>query len=96
MKIRKNSEVRNFGVNRWYVTEKEVRKLLDNGTCEIFTSWPFERITDYEYINIMSDDYTVRIFASDCEEVKVIYSKEYNNYINVVVTKDGKTIPVIL
>ena len=44
----------------------------------------------------MSDDYTVRIFASDCEEVKVIYSKEYDNYINVVVTKEGKTIPVIL
>ena len=96
MKIRKNSEVRNFEVNRWYVTDKEVIELLNNGTCEIFTNNYFERITDYEYINIMSDDYTVRIFASDCEEVKVIYNKEYNNYINVVVTKDGKTIPVIL
>ena len=96
MKIRKNSEVRNFEVNRWYVTDKEIIELLNNGTCEIFTSRSFEQVTDYEYINIMSDDYTVRIFASDCEEVKVIYNKEYNNYINVVVTKDGKTIPVIL
>ena len=96
MKIRKNSEVRNFEVNRWYFTDKEVLELLNNGICEIFTSNYFEQITDYEYINIMSDDYTVRIFASDCEEVKVIYSKEYNNYINVVVTKDGKIIPVIL
>ena len=96
MKIRKNSEVRNFEINRWYVTDKEILELLNNGTCEIFTYPSFERITDYEYINIMSNDYTVRIFASDCEEVKVIYNKEYNNYINVVVTKDGKTIPVIL
>ena len=96
MKIRKNSEVRNFEINRWYVTDKEVLELLNNGTCEILTYRSFERITDYEYINIMSDDYTVRIFASDCEEVKVIYSKEYDNYINVVVTKEGKTIPVIL
>ena len=96
MKIRKNSEVRNFEVNRWYVTDKEIIELLNNGICEIFTYPDFEQISDYEYINIMSDDYTVRIFASDCEEVKVIYSKEYNNYINVVVTKDGKTIPVIL
>ena len=96
MKIRKNSEVRNFEINRWYVTDKELLELLNNGTCEIFTSRYFEQITDYEYINIMSDDYTVRIFTSDCEEVKVIYNKEYNNYINVVVTKDGKTIPVIL
>ena len=96
MKIRKNSEVRNFEINRWYLTDKEVIELLNNGTCEIFTSRSFEQIIDYEYINIMSDDYTVRIFASDCEEVKVIYIKEYENYINVVVTKDGKTIPVIL
>ena len=96
MKIRKNSEVRNFEINRWYVTDKEVLELLNNGTCEIFTSRYFERITDYEYINIMSNDYTVRIFTSDCEEVKVIYSKEYDCYINVVVTKEGKTIPVIL
>ena len=96
MKIRKNSEVRSFEINRRYVTDKEVFELLNNGTCEIFTSRYFERITDYEYINIMSNDYTVRIFVSDCEEVKVIYSKEYNNYINVVVTKDGRTIPVIL
>ena len=96
MKIRKNSEVTNFEVNRWYLTDKEVIELLNNGICEIFTSRSFEQINDYEYINIMSDDYTVRIFASDCEEVKVIYSKEYDNYINVVVTKEGKTIPVIL
>ena len=96
MKIRKNSTVRNFEVNRWYVTDKEIIELLNNGTCEIFTATYFERITDYKYINIMSNDYTVRIFASDCEEVKVIYNKEYNNYINVVVTKDGKTIPIIL
>ena len=96
MKIIKNSEVGNFEINRWYLTDKEIIELLNNGTCEIFTSRWFEQITDYEYINIMSDDYTVRIFASDCEEVKVIYSKEYANYINVVVTKDGKTIPVIL
>ena len=96
MKIRKNSEVRNFELNRWYVTDKEIIELLNNGICEIFTYPDFEQISDYEYINIMSDDYTVRIFVSDCEEVKVIYSKEYNNYINVVVTKDGKTIPVIL
>ena len=96
MKIRKNSEVRNFEVNRWYVTDKEIIELLNNGICEIFTYPDFEQISDYEYINIMSNDYTVRIFVSDCEEVKVIYSKEYNNYINVVVTKDGRTIPVIL
>ena len=96
MKIRKNSEVRNFEINRWYVTDKEIIELLNNGICEIFTYPDFEQISDYEYINIMSNDYTVRIFTSDCEEVKVIYSKEYNNYINVVVTKDGKTIPVIL
>ena len=69
---------------------------MNNGTCEIFTSRSFERIADYEYINIMSDDYTIRIFTSDCEEVKVIYSKEADCYITVVVTKDDKTIPVIL
>lgn len=96
MKIRKNSEVRNFEVDRSYLKYKEVIELLNNGTCEIFTSRLFAPITDYEYINIMSNDYTVRIFASDCEEVKVIYNKEYNNYINIVVTKYGETIPVIL
>ena len=96
MKIIKNSKVSNFEVNRWCVTDKEIIELLNNGICEIFTYPDFEQISEYEYINIMSNDYTVRIFTSDCEEVKVIYSKEYNNYINVVVTKDGKTIPVIL
>ena len=96
MKIRKNSKVRNFEVNRWYVTNKEIIELLNNGICEIFTYPDFNQISDYEYINIMSNDYTVRIFVSDCEEVKVIYSKEYDNYINAVVTKEGKTIPVIL
>ena len=96
MKIRKNSKVRNFEVNRYYLTVREVCELLDNGTCEIFSSRYFEQIFDYECINIMSNDYSVRIFVSDCEEVKVIYSKEYDNYLNVVVTKDGKTIPVML
>ena len=96
MKIRKNSKVRNFEVNRWYVSNKEIIELLNNGICEIFTYPDFEQISDYEYINIMSNDYTVRIFVSDCEEVKVIYNKEYDNYINAVVTKEGKTIPVIL
>ena len=33
MKIRKNSEVGNFEINRWYVTDKEVLELLNNGTC---------------------------------------------------------------
>ena len=96
MKIRKNSEIRNFELNRWYVTRKEVRELLDNGTCEIFSSRYFEQVFDYENIDIMSSDYSVRIFVSNCEEVNVIYSKVYDNYLNVVVTKDGKKIPVML
>ena len=85
-----------FEVNRFYFTEKELLELLNNGTCDIFMYPYFERITDYKDINIMSDNYTVRIFASNCEKIEVIYNNEYNNYINVVVTKDGKTIPVIL
>lgn len=96
MKIRKNSKVRNFEVDRFYFTEKKLLELLDNRTCEIFMYPYFERITDYKDINIMSDGYTVRIFASNCENIKVIYNNEYNNYINVVVTKEGKTIPIIL
>ena len=96
MKIRKNSKIRNFEVNRDYLTEKDIIELLNNGTCEIFSYPEFEDISNYEQINVMSDNYTVRIFVNDCEEVKVIYSKKYDNYINVVITNDDKTIPVIL
>ena len=42
----------------------------------------------------MSDTY--RIYADYCDEVKVIYNKEYGTYENIVVVKNGMKIHINL
>lgn len=37
-----------------------------------------------------------RIFASDCTDVKVVYNSLYGFYENIVVTKDGTKISIVL
>ena len=93
MKIRKNAVQKNFEIDREYYNNSELFEMIKK-TYEafIFTD-EFEEKEIENSWDIASDD-VVRIYADDCDEVKVIYSKEYENYQTVVVTKSGKVINV--
>ena len=95
MKIRKNAVQKNFEIDREYYNNSELFEMIKK-TYEafIFTDELEEKEIENSW-DIASDD-VVRIYADDCDEVKVIYSKEYENYQTVVVTKSGKVINVRL
>lgn len=94
MKIRKNAEQKNFEVDREYYNDFEIFEMIKNNDVFIFTN-DFEEKEVENTWDIAPDD-TVRIYTDNCEEVKVIYSKEYGNYHTVAVTKSGKVINVRL
>lgn len=80
MKVLKKAEVRNFAVDDWYYTEKELNAMQEKGIIEKF---------DF-------DDNPYRVFVSDLDEVKVVYNYEFNIYHNVAVRKDGTRISIVL
>ena len=94
MKIRKNAEQKNFEICREYYNDFELFEMIKSKDAFILTGECEEKEIENRW-DIASDD-IVRIYADDCDEVKVIYSKEYENYQTVVVTKLGKVINVRL
>ena len=94
MKIRKNAEQKNFEICREYYNDSELFEMIKSKDAFILTDECEEKEIENRW-DIASDD-IVRIYADDCDEVKVTYSKEYENYQTVVVTKSGKVINVRL
>ena len=50
----------------------------------------------YSNFRDMSMSDTYKIYADCCEEVKVVYNKEYGTYENIVVAKNGMKIHINL
>lgn len=61
--------------------------MLKSGTIFSFNSDFTHKI--YDNVSDVSKYDTYRIYAEDCEEVKVIYNNLYGYYENIVVTKSG-------
>lgn len=69
--------------------------LLESKTVKMFDGRTFEAL-NYVENDAFSNEVTVRIFADDCKEVKVIYNDEFGAYETIVVTNDDKKVPVCL
>ena len=95
MKIRKNAEQKNFIVNKDMYTLKELCELCKLGyiVCHPYDSFEEKRIDSI--LDIFGGD-IFRIYASACTNVKVIYNSKYGFYENVVETKDGTQISVVI
>ena len=94
MKILKTAEQRNFEVDKEAYTVSEIWNMVRLGTIFSFNSDFTHKIYDSVCDVSMGDTY--RIYADDCEKVKVIYNKEYGAYENIVVTKSGMKIRITL
>lgn len=85
MKTRKRTGFGSFSINMDMYNEEDARNMLDEND-DIFY------INDEFNIECTSENYhfeELRINHSACEEVKVVYNEEYEEYENVVKTKDG-------
>lgn len=49
---------------------------------------------EFEWDINLNDEF--RIYASDCDEIKVIYNKDYGMYQTIVITKLGEQIAVTI
>lgn len=94
MKILKTAEQKNFIVDKDFYTDIEIWDMVRcglifsfDGNCEHKSYNNFHDVS-------MSDIY--RIYADYCDEVKVIYNKEYGIYENIAVAKNGMKIHINL
>ena len=95
MKILKKAEQRNFIVNKDMYSLKELVELCKLGyiICHPYNSFEEKKIDST--LDIFGGD-IFRIYASYCTNVKVIYNSKYGFYENVVETKDGTQISIVL
>lgn len=87
MKVRKNSRQRSFAIDMDMYTNREYMEMLENERGIFYVGWDNDtshNVDEYE-------DEPLRINCSACEEVKVVYNKEFEEYMNVVKTKSGNT-----
>lgn len=94
MNILKSAQQKNFVVDREMYTSDKLLDLVKRGVIfsfdEKFEHKNFECVWD---INL-NDEF--RIYASDCNEIKVIYNKDYGFYQVIVITKAGEQIPITI
>lgn len=77
MKILKHAEQKNFIVNKDMYTERTIQALMDMG----FVFWFDDNFTEhYTTSKWLWDEKEYRVYASNIEEIKVIYNKEYGFY----------------
>lgn len=94
MKVRKNAKQRNFTLDNEMYTQSEIKRLLDNKII-FWLDENFEQRSDYpEWFEF--DKTRFIIFASDCDEVKVVYDEELEFYTTVAITKTGEKIYITL
>lgn len=80
MKILKTAEQQNFIVDIAYHSTRDLQDMQRNGEIGTIES----------KCGISGCDNELRVFASDCDEIKVVYEKEYGCYKTVAILKTGK------
>ena len=99
MKIRKNAEQRNFIVNKDMYNLFELYNLCENGYIVCHQADGYNYVLLEKPIHSQADiaDTDIfRIYAANCKTVKVVYNPLYGFYENVVETKDGTQISIVL
>lgn len=85
MKTRKNTRVGSFELDMTMYNTFNAKEMLENNSDIFYVN------DDYDVTSNI-DEYKgepLRINHKACEEIKVIYNKEFEMYMNVVKTKDG-------
>lgn len=79
-----NAKQKNFEVDKFYYTERDLKALIDDGL-----------ITNFSWEGSDEDGMPrYHVFARDCSEIEIICSDGY--YVPVVITKKGPIIHVTL
>lgn len=94
MKVRKNANQRNFIIDKDNYTKYEIEHFLNNNVIY----WLDENLEQHSDLPEWwkFDETQFIIFASDCEEIKVVYDEEYGFYKTIVITKTGEKINITL
>ena len=80
MEIIKDARIKSFKVDTYYYSQADLDRMIDDNLIESF-----------RYSNT-----TYRIFTDKIKEIKVIYDIRYEEYLNVVVIDNEKTIIIKL
>jgi hypothetical protein len=92
MKTLKSSKQKSFAIDMDMYTNMQYVEMLENEKGIFYVDYDFgtsSNVDEYE-------DESLRIDHRVVEEVKVIYSKEFGQYMNVVKTHSGNTYYVTL
>lgn len=85
MKTLKTAKVRSFAIDMDMYTNFQYREMLDNEKGIFYSDYDFGAcVNSCEY-----EDEPLRISHSAVEEVKVVYNKEFKQYMTIVKTKSG-------
>ena len=87
MKTLKSSKQRSFSIDMDMYTNEQYREMLENEEGIFYVGWGYDTTSDVEEY----DDEPLRINHSAVEEIKVIYNKQFDEYMNVVKTYTGNT-----
>lgn len=85
MKTRKNTRIGSFELDMTMYNTYNAKKMLEENKDIFYVNDDYDTTSD-------TDNYKgepLRINHKACEEVKVIYNKEFEMYMNVVKTYDG-------
>ena len=94
MKVLKRAEQKNFRIAKDMYTEWTLKEMLNNQVI-YWLDEDLEQHSDLpEWWKFKDTEFI--IFAEDCEEIKVVYHKEWGFYTNIVTTKTGKEIYIEL
>lgn len=90
MKTNKNSKTRNFKIDMDMYTYKEAIQMLDENDNIFYLNDEYEPILNSHKEGYLGKE-TLRINHCVCTEVKVIYNKEFGEYMNIVKTIDNNS-----
>ena len=94
MKVLKNAKQKNVVVYREFYTIEEINKYLDS---HVFFTLNEKFEASYEHVtSSILEGREVRIFLKNVKELKVIYDREFQCYINVAVLNNGNNIYIEL
>lgn len=91
MKTLKRAKQKSFSIDMDMYNRMQYEEMLESGDGIFYVGWdnPSHSVDEY-------DGEDLRINHSSVEEVKVVYNKEFGEYMNVVKTYSGHTYYVTL
>ena len=87
MKTLKNSKQKSFAIAMDMYTNEQYIEMLENEEGIFYIGCDYDATSDVEEY----EDEDLRINHSSVAEIKVVYNREFDEYMNVVKTYSGNT-----